>query len=97
MSGQLVHTNTIKVQLGAEYIVEYSARQAREVARRRLAGKFSVAATLRRLTSEPPAIEDRMQTIKGEIEALNAAVDEQLDLPGGFAVNERNEVCLPLP
>lgn len=35
MPGQLVHTNTIKVRLSEEYVVEYSAKQAVGVAQRR--------------------------------------------------------------
>jgi hypothetical protein len=49
MPGQLIHTNTIKIQLDAEYVVEYSAKQAREVARRRLAGKAGLAALMQAL------------------------------------------------
>lgn len=39
MQGQLVHTNTIKVALSDEYVVEYSAKQARALAERRIACK----------------------------------------------------------
>lgn len=38
MPGQLVNTNSILVPLGDGYQVEYSAKQAREVAMRRWQG-----------------------------------------------------------
>lgn len=40
MPGQLVHTNTIKIRFSRDYVVEYSARQAKEVAARRRKGEF---------------------------------------------------------